>query len=173
MKNKNISDNEIDNLIIDLEPCEIQYVDDDLCKVCEEPKLLHCCNVMIENITHLKPPRFFHSKIHSKNKIEVKIEKVCAGAIIISGIIHKALHYRALLKNVTINSCYKKNIDIPFNCFISIDEANEDDEYEIIGYDIICAYAKTTDINGGCSNSEKSHCKHTEKVLIKICVMRK
>lgn len=171
MYNENIT-NEIDKLIEDLEPALIQDANDEYCK-CDEPKLQYCCNVMIEHKTHLSPPVACHSKIRSEIKIDVQIEKVCAGAIIISGMVHKVLHYKARLKDGTINSCYKKCFDIPFNCFINTCEANEDDEYEVIGHDILCTYAIPNHINSGCNKPKKNNCLHIEKIFIKICVMKK
>lgn len=163
----------INGPIKDLQSGLNQYGNGDSCEKCPEPKIQHCCNVMIEHKTHLNPPLFCNSKIHTKIKLEVKIEKVCAGTIIISGIIHKTLCYAAILENGTINHCYKKYIDIPFNCFINIDAANEDDKYEVIGHDILCTYVKTANINSGCNKLKESRYIHTEKILIKICVMRK
>ena len=165
--------NEIASLIKDLELNLTPYKNDDLCKRCDAPKLQHCCNVMVEHITYLNPPVYHGSKISSELKIDVKIEKVCAGAIIISGVIHKALSYKAILGNGTINSCYKKYVDIPFNCFISICEASEDDEYEITGHDFLCTYVISTGKDNACKKLKKSYCTHTEKTLIKICVIRK
>jgi len=153
MENKDINDNE------------------DLSKDCCEPKLQHCCNVMVEHKTHLNPPSFCYSEIHSKIKIDVEIEKVCAGAIIIVGVIHKTLQYKALLKNGTIDPCFKKNFDIPFNCFINTDEANEDDKYQVTGHDF-CTYSKNKDTIIGCNKPEKICFTHIEKIFIKICVMR-
>ena len=173
MTNKNINNHDINNIIEDSDLSLMQCKNEDLCKKCPEPKLQHCCNVMIEHKTHLNPPVFCNSKIHSKIKTDVKIEKVCAGTIIISGIFHKILYYKALLRNGTINPCCEKHIHIPFNCFINIDEANEDDKYEVTGHDILCTYAKTTDINSSSNKPIESRCMHIEKTLIKICIMRK
>jgi len=169
---ENININEVDKKIEDLGATLVEYENVDLCKGCDEPKLQHCCNVMVEHKTHLNTPSFCYSKIHSAIKIDVKIEKVCAGTIIIIGVIHKILQYKAILKNGTINSCYKKYFDIPFTCFINTDEASEDDEYEVTGHDF-CTYSKNTDINNECACLQKSRCLHIEKILIKICVMRK
>lgn len=165
--------NEITSLVKELELNLTPYKNDNLCKSCEEPKLQHCCNVMVEHKTYLKPAVYRGSKINSELKIDVKIEKVCAGAVIISGVIHKILSYKALLGNGTINSCYKKYIDVPFNCFISICGASEDDEYEITGHDFLCTYVITTDKDNGYKKHKKSYNTHTEKTLIKICVIRK
>lgn len=174
MENKNIKNIGINNLITDFDSNLIEYENNDLGEKCDEPKLQHCCNVMVEHKTHLTPPAFCHSKILSKINIDIKVEKVCAGAVIISGIIHKSLCYKALLENGTIDSSYKKCIDIPFNCFINTDEANEDDEYEVTGHDLLCTYVNNTDLNNDCNNNQKKRCcMHIEKTLIKICVMRK
>lgn len=85
MENENINNNKIENLIKELEDAFLQYENNDLCIRCDGPKSQHCCNVMVEHKIHLNPPAFCDSKINSKIQIEVKIEKACAGAIIISG----------------------------------------------------------------------------------------
>ena len=172
INNSNINDNNIDNLINYKETNLSQYENEDLCKKCLEPNLQHCCNIMVEHKTYLNIPASSQSKIHSKIEIEVSIEKVCAGTVIISGMIHKIVYYGTLLGNESLKSCYRKNIDIPFNCFINIDEANEDDKYEVTGHDLLCTYAKATDNNSRCKGN-KSFYYYTEKILMRICVMRK
>jgi len=169
MENKKEIPTLINDLALNLTP----YQNDDLFKKCNKPKLQHCCNVMVEHITYLNPAVYRGSTINSELKIDVKIEKVCACAVILSGIIHKTLSYKALLKNGAINSCYKKYVDIPFNCFISTYEASEDDEYEIIGHDFLSTYSITTDKHNGPKKLKKRYCTHIEKTLIKICVIKK
>lgn len=127
----------------------------------------HSCEVMIDFRTFLCPTPKKNSKVDQCIKVEAKIEKVCKGKIIIGGIVHKTIKYKA----ITHDGCSYKNCtkhkDIPFSCFI--DCGCHKDKFEIIDCPIICSFSDVIYTKDKCNKKAI----FVEKDIIKIIVASK
>ena len=128
----------------------------------------HSCEVMIDFRTCLCPPPKKNTKVNQCVDVKAKIEKVCAGKIIIGGILHKIIKYTSIAHGGFNCKTRTKHEYIPFSCFIDIDCGNSEDKFEIVDCQSICTFSEVI-------NSENECCKKAilvEKDIIKIIVQR-
>ena len=133
-----------------------------------------CCQVIIEKKITLNPPAVSGTIKVSKN-IEISIEKVCPEKVIISGKLSRKLKYKSLSEN-----WYEAekiiNDDIPIQCYIDRDDANQDDEFTIVGAEIICnIFEQENNLYKLNNYSGSSTClvyEFAEKDIIKICIRK-
>lgn len=133
-----------------------------------------CCQVMLEKKITLYPPALSGTIKVSKN-IEVLIEKVCPEKVIISGKLSRKIEYKTLNENwYEIEKII--NDDIPIQCFIDRDDANQDDEFTIIGAEILCNVFKQENnlykLNDYYGNSICLVYEFAEKDIVKICIRK-
>jgi len=135
-----------------------------------KPRVRHCCEILIDFRTCLTPPPENCKNIKVISKIDVRIEKVCCGKVLIGGILHKKIKWD---KAEEVIFCSEDNLikhkDIPFSCFIDFDCSDDDNIFEIVGSEIICEFSELLKIKEGCS--EKGI--FIEKDIIIIAVQRK
>ncbi|WP_077358595.1 SPOCS domain-containing protein [Virgibacillus halodenitrificans] len=142
-----------------------------------------CCQIIIERKTQLVPPALFNPDrpeqypVTHKKTFDVAIEKVCPEKVIICGTVHKTIYYKTLKKDcsgdTSIIDHYVKD-DIPFQCFIDRDDANENDEFEIVGAAFLCDVFDTPKNFG--YHPEFSQYpvawKFEEKEILKVCIRK-
>ncbi|OIJ12092.1 hypothetical protein BKP37_14525 [Anaerobacillus alkalilacustris] len=133
-----------------------------------------CCQVMVENITQLVPPALKdddHPVTHTKI-LRVDIEKVCPEKVVICGVVHKTITYTAVMSDGTLVKNFEKKDEIPFQCFIDREDANEDDPFEIVGAEVLCDVFACPD-NIGTNYGHKVFWKFKEKEILKICIRKR
>ncbi|WLV25331.1 hypothetical protein QR721_03630 [Aciduricibacillus chroicocephali] len=105
------------------------------------------------------------------------IEDVCPEKVIVCGKLTKEIVYTAVLEDGTL----KQNTLIDeqaFQCVIDREDANEGDEFEVVGYDVLCE-GKPKLINRGKrpapggSGTVDVFWRLVEKDIIKVCIRKK
>lgn len=135
-----------------------------------KPRVRRCCEVLIDFRTCLNPPPEHCKDIRVTSKLEVKIEKVCCGKVLIGGTLHKTIKWETTEEESFCSEGRQiKHNDIPFSCFIDFDCADNDDIFEIVGSEIICEFTELLKIiEGSCVKAI-----FIEKDIIVIAVQRK
>lgn len=133
-----------------------------------------CCQVVLEKNIILYPLAICET-IEVTKKIEVLIEKVCPEKVIIAGKLKRKIVYKYL------NEFWHEaerilEDDIPIQCFIDRDDANLDDEFTIVGAEILCnIYEQENNLykaNDYCGNPVCLVYEFAEKDIIKICIRK-
>lgn len=94
--------------------------------------------ITLEGTTQLVGPALYDPNepslfpINPTKEINTWIEKVCPGKVIIGGFVRKTILYKVLDYQGQIKDG-KTIDDIPIQCVIDRDDANEGDKYEIVG----------------------------------------
>ncbi|SDJ53329.1 DUF3794 domain-containing protein [Salimicrobium halophilum] len=141
-----------------------------------------CCQIVIEGKTQLVPPALFnpvqpeqYPVTHHKT-FDVAIEKVCPEKVVICGTVHKTISYKTLEKDygsVKTVDHYVKDA-IPFQCVIDREDANENDEFEIVGAAFMCdVFAEPK--NFGAHPDFPYYpvaWKFVEKEILKVCIRK-
>ncbi|CAH2213111.1 multicopper oxidase family protein [Tepidibacter aestuarii] len=131
-----------------------------------------CCQVMVEGSTQLVPPALKDSLIVHKNTVYAEIERVCPENVLITGFIRRTISYTAALDNGIEQ---EKEIvdDTPFQCVIDRDDANEGDEFRIVGSTILCeVFAHTQNFGTQPITNEPLAYKFVEKDIVKVCIRK-
>ncbi len=146
----------------------------DLYNICPVSNPQTCCQIMIEKKITLYPPAK-SSTIKVTKNIEVLIEKVCPEKVIIAGKLKRKIIYKSLTDGwYEIEKIIED--DIPFQCFIDRDDANLDDEFTIIGAEILCNIFEQENnlykFNDYYGNPICLVYEFAEKDIIKICIRK-
>jgi FtsP/CotA-like multicopper oxidase with cupredoxin domain len=131
-----------------------------------------CCQAIVEGRTQLVPPALKDEPIVHENRVYAEIEKVCPEKVIISGFIRRTITYTALLDNGIEK---EKEIvdDIPFQCAIDREDANEGDEFRITGTTLLCeVFAKTQNFGTSPLVDKPLAYKFVEKDIVKVCIRK-
>lgn len=131
-----------------------------------------CCQVMVDGETQLVPPALNDAPIMHRDMVNARIEKVCPEAVVISGFIRRTITYTAVndsgleFENEIVD-------DIPFQCVIDRDDANEDDIFTITGKTVLCeVFAKTQNFGTHPRTDKPLAYKYVEKDIVKICIRK-
>ncbi len=131
-----------------------------------------CCQVVVEGHTQLVPPALNNAPITQSNKVYADIEKVCAEKVVISGFVRKTITYTAVLDD----GSKQENIitdDLPFQCIIDREDANENDIFMITGASVLCeVYAHTKNFGIHPVTHDQVAFKFAEKDIIKVCIRK-
>ncbi|WP_432665642.1 multicopper oxidase [Wukongibacter baidiensis] len=131
-----------------------------------------CCQVMVESRTQLVPPALRDEPFAHKNAVYAEIEKVCPEKVIISGFVRRTITYTALLDNGIEQ---EKEIvdDIPFQCAIDREDANEGDVFRITGATILCeVFARLENFGTHSGTDEPLAYKFAENDIVKVCIRK-
>ncbi|MFA9398979.1 MAG: SPOCS domain-containing protein [Clostridiaceae bacterium] len=134
---------------------------------CRTNDYTHSCESMIDFRICLFPPPKKNTKVNQCACVEVKIEKVCKGKIIIGGIVHKTIRYIATTQDGRYCRDCTKEEDIPFSCFIDIECSNYDDKFKMLNCSIICSYSEIVNTEDGCCSNAVLEGKDIIKVTVK------
>ncbi|MDQ6422901.1 hypothetical protein RB620_26080 [Paenibacillus sp. LHD-117] len=142
-----------------------------------------CCQVVVEHLTQLVPPAKFNPDNPNEFPvthfivIDTAIEEVCPEKVTICGVVRKTIVYTAVLQDGTEVENFKKEDDIPFQCFIDRDDANVGDAFEIVGKTVLCTvFARPA--NFGIQTNPVTGAeivvawKFIEKEILKICIRK-
>ena len=144
---------------------------------CPIPNPQTCCQVVVEFKTQLVPPALansFSTKVFfSQSPV---IEDVCPEKVIICGKLTKEITYTA----VAANGDQSTNVltdERPFQCFIDRDDANEGDDFEVVGFAVLCEGAPRLQNSGTRPGLEGSSTvevfwRVTEKDIVKVCIRK-
>lgn len=131
-----------------------------------------CCEVMVEGRTQLVPPALEGEPITHQNTVNAKIEKVCPEKVVISGFVRRTIKYTA----VTDNDLELENEivdDIPFQCTIDREDANEGDDFRITGATVLCeVFAHTENFGTHPLTDQALAYKFVEKDIVKVCIRK-
>lgn len=96
--------------------------------------------------------------------VEAAIESVCPEKVIVCGVVHKTIRY------VDVNGVPRTRFDdVPFQCFIDREDANEGDQFHIVGADILCTvFAEEANF----SADGLLAFKWVEKEIVKVCIRK-
>lgn len=123
----------------------------------------HFCEVMIEYKTTLSPAPLKAAEVIGYSIAEAVIENVCNGKVIIGGILHKTIEYCSCKINDK-KQLIKK--EIPFSCFIDVDQIKHCGKYKVKKCDTICSYCKIfCEVQNGRKHTIL-HCKDIIKVEV-------
>lgn len=133
-----------------------------------------CCQVVVEGNTQLVPPALNNVPICQSKTVFAEIEKkVCPEKkVVISGFLRKKLCYTA------VSDCGLKeeNIitdDLPFQCIIEREDANENDSFMVTGSTVLCeVFAKTQNFGTHPVTNDQVAYKFVEKDIVKICIRK-
>ncbi|WP_319023182.1 multicopper oxidase family protein [Tepidibacter hydrothermalis] len=131
-----------------------------------------CCQVIVDGSTQLVPPALRDTPISHKNIVHAKIENVCPENVIITGFIRRTINYTAVLDNGLEQD--KEIIDdIPFQCVIDREDANEGDEFKITGVTLLCeVFAHTQNFGTHPLTDKPLAYKFVEKDIVKVCIRK-
>ncbi|MFB4475917.1 hypothetical protein ACDI16_24045 [Oceanobacillus caeni] len=102
--------------------------------------------------------------------IETAIEAVCPEKVTICGVVRKTIEYTK--PDGTPGTTFD---DIPFQCFIDRDDANEGDTFQIVGSAVLCdVFAEPANFGTVVVNGEEIPVawKFKEKEIIKVCIRK-
>lgn len=137
-----------------------------------EPNPQSCCQVTVEGSTQLVPPALTDKPIEHRSTIDTKIEKVCPGNVVISGFIRKTITYTAVTDNGAEEDKELVN-DLPFQCVIEREDANEGDTFDITGSTIICEVsAKAQNVGIHPVTNQQVAYSYAEKDIVKVCIRK-
>ena len=131
-----------------------------------------CCQVVVEGSTQLVPPALNSAPISQSNTVYAEIEKVCAEKVMISGFLRKTITYTAVLDS----GAKEENIitdDLPFQCIIDREDANENDSFMITGSTVLCeVFANTQNLGMHPITHEQIAFRFVEKDIVKVCIRK-
>lgn len=131
-----------------------------------------CCKVIVEGSTQLVPPALRDAPVIHNNTVYANIEDVCPENVVISGFIRRSIRYTAALDNGLEQ---EKEIidDIPFQCLISREDANEGDEFSITGVTILSeVFAHTRNFGTQPLTDKPLAYNFAEKDIVKVCIRK-
>lgn len=131
-----------------------------------------CCQVIVEGKTQLVPPALKDAPITHRNMVHAEIEKVCPEKVIIGGFIRRTITYTGVLDSGIEK---EKEIvdDIPFQCAIDREDANEGDEFRITGETILCeVFAHAQNFGVHSITDQPLAYKFVEKDIVKVCIRK-
>lgn len=131
-----------------------------------------CCQVIVGGGTELVPPALNDAPIIYKNTVHAKIEKVCPEKVIIRGFVRRTITYTAISESGAEN---KNKIidDIPFQCVIDREDANEGDDFQISGTAILCeVFAQTQKFEINQIVNKLLAYQFVEKDIVKVCIRK-
>ncbi|MED4653488.1 hypothetical protein [Bacillus pseudomycoides] len=126
--------------------------------------------VVVERTTQLVPPALANTVIFTQT-VEADIESVIPEKVVICGVVHKTLTYTAVLENGTLVPGFQVFDDIPFQCVIDREDANEGDLFEVTGVAIL-GQVSAQEQNFGFINDLRVAFKFQEKEIVKVCIRR-
>lgn len=137
-----------------------------------------CCQHMIEFKTQLVPPALADSvKTHAYFAQNPIVEMVCPEKVIICGKLIKEITYTAVKANGTRypNRLFDER---SFQCMIDREDANEGDEFEVVGAAVLCEGPPRLQNRGtrpseSGSDSVNVFWRLVEKDIIKVCIRKK
>ncbi|UYX56195.1 hypothetical protein M3Y14_33600 (plasmid) [Bacillus thuringiensis] len=129
-----------------------------------------CCQVVVERTTQLVPPALAGTVTFTQT-VEADIENVVPEKVVICGVVHKTITYTAVLENGTLVPGFQVFDDIPFQCVIDREDANEGDLFEVTGVAIL-GQVSAQEQNFGFIDGLRVAFKFKEKEIIKVCVRR-
>jgi hypothetical protein len=129
-----------------------------------------CCEVLVERETQLIPPALANTVGFTKT-LEASIEHVSPEKVTICGVIHKTLTYTAVLENGTLVPGFQILDDIPFQCFIDREDANEGDLFDVAGVAIV-SEVSSQEQNFGFKAGFSVAFKFKEKEIVKVCIRK-
>ena len=136
------------------------------CQTCPDTNPQSCCQVAVERRTQLVPPAdlsVFEPREDFKF-VEASIEAVCAEKVVVCGVVRKQIHYVDRFGNEQF-----RLDDIPFQCFIDREDANEGDTFHVVGADILCeVFAEPANF----SADGRLAFKWVEKDIVKVCIRK-
>ncbi|OZM56967.1 hypothetical protein CIB95_09355 [Lottiidibacillus patelloidae] len=111
-------------------------------KPCPEPNPQTCCQVVVKGRTQLVGPALYDENdpnlypITQERTLHVEVKKVLAEKVLICGTVKKEIKYKELKKNFLgktnmVNG--STHDEMEFHCFIDREDANEGDQFEIVG----------------------------------------
>ncbi|MEH7462070.1 hypothetical protein V7166_08245 [Bacillus thuringiensis] len=136
--------------------------------VCPLANPTTCCQVVVEHTTQLVPPALENTVTFTKI-VEATIENVVPEKVVVCGVIHKTLTYTAVLEDGTLVPGFQIHDDIPFQCVIDREDANEGDIFEVTGVAIL-GEVSAQEQNFGIINGRRVTFKFKEKEIIKVCI---
>ncbi|MEH6888636.1 hypothetical protein V7024_02585 [Bacillus sp. JJ864] len=129
-----------------------------------------CCQVVVERTTQLVPPALENTVTFTKT-VEATVENVVPEKVVICGAIHKTITYTAVLEDGTLVPSFQVFDDIPFQCVIDREDANEGDIFEVTGVTIL-GEVSSQEQNFGIINGLRVAFKFKEKEIIKVCIRK-
>ena len=129
-----------------------------------------CCEILVEHETQLIPPALENTVVFTKT-IESSIEHVCAEKVAICGLIHKTLTYTAVLEDGTLVPNFQILDDIPYQCIIDREDANEGDLFDVTGEAVVCEVS-SQEQNFGFKAGFRVAFKFREKEIVKVCIRK-
>ncbi|MGE6367089.1 hypothetical protein ACQKD9_25955 [Bacillus paramycoides] len=129
-----------------------------------------CCQVVVERTTQLVPPALANTVTFTLT-VEADIENVIPEKVVVCGVVHKTLTYTAVLENGTLVPGFQVFDDIPFQCVIDREDANEGDLFEVTGAAIL-GQVSAQEQNFGFIDGLRVAFKFKEKEIIKVCIRR-
>lgn len=128
----------------------------------------YSCEVLIDFRTYLCPPPKKNTTVTEINKVEVKIDKICAGKIIIGGTLYKTIIYTDITQCEGDKPNYIEQKDIAFSCYIDVSSSSEEDKFKIASSQIVCTFSEVIKEDDGCCEQSIL----LGKDIIKITVQR-
>ncbi|MEH7462071.1 hypothetical protein V7166_08250 [Bacillus thuringiensis] len=138
--------------------------------VCPLANPTTCCQVVVEHTTQLVPPALENTVTFTKT-VEATIENVVPEKVVVCGVIHKTLTYTAVLEDGTLVPGFQIFDEIPFQCVIDREDANEGDIFEVTGVAIL-GEVSAQEQNFGIINGLRVAFKFKEKEIVKVCIRR-
>ncbi|CAG9611479.1 hypothetical protein BACCIP111899_00649 [Bacillus rhizoplanae] len=129
-----------------------------------------CCQVVVECSTQLVPPALENTVTFTQT-VEAEIENVVPEKAVVCGVIHKTLTYTAVLEDGTLVPDFQISDDIPFQCVIDREDANEGDLFEVTGVAIL-GEVSAQEQNFGIIDGLRVSFTFKEKKIIKVCIKR-
>jgi hypothetical protein len=145
---------------------------------CPIPNPQSCCIAVVEFKTQLVPPALEGTIKITKIDVKAAIEDVCPEKVIICGKVIKEFTYTAVETDGTQRPGTKRTDERPFQCLIDREDANEGDEFVIVGADILCegnAFVKNMGTRPNQNNPSKTvnvFWRLSEKDLVKVCIRK-
>lgn len=139
-----------------------------------------CCTQVIEFKTQLVPPALGSEGVSTRVFFwqAPMVEDVCPEKVIICGVLTKEITYTAVAADGTQSTNILTD-ERSFQCVIDRDDANEGDEYNVVGFAVLCE-GKPKLQNRGTRPGESPgegyvnvFWKVIEKDIVKICIRKK
>ncbi|NDI33269.1 multicopper oxidase domain-containing protein [Chengkuizengella sediminis] len=131
-----------------------------------------CCEVVVEGNTQLVPPALNNAPISDSKTVFAEIEKVCPEKVIISGFLRKSITYTAVLDN-GVKEDNTITDDLPFQCIIDREDANENDSFMVTGSTVLCeVFANTQNFGAHPETNDEVAYNFIEKDIIKVCIRK-
>ena len=130
------------------------------------------CTVILEYKTCLVPPLLEDSDIKHTAYVEAVIEKVCPGIVLICGVLYKKIKYNAILQCGCEQPDCEIYDEVPFECYVNAEEANEGDLYKITGCGVMCSFGEVENKGYDDYVCKKIYWTYKQKDIIKIAIRR-